>query len=278
MTAHSGAPPAPIPILVYHAITDRPGADLATWSVSPARFREHLECLRDEGCTPLTVSAFVNAAAPAPAPGAGRQALPERPVVVTFDDGYADFAPAAEDMAERGVAATLYVTTGILDGSPTVGIPRAPMLTADQLAPLEALGVEIGAHSHHHHHIDVAPSSVAHDEVWRPKAILEDLLGHSVASFAYPHGSYRAATREEVRAAGYSSACAVRNSFSSVADNPFSLARLTVRDFTTTDTLRGWLRGTGAPLAPEREALRTKVWRVRRWAAAGSARRQARQA
>ena len=261
--------PAPIPILLYHAVTDRPGPDLATWSVTPERFREHLDCLRDDGRTPLTVSGFV-AALTAP------EELPKRPVVVTFDDGYADFADAAEEMAARGVVSTLYVTTGPLVGSPTVGLPSAPMLTAEQLAPLEALGVEIGAHAHHHHHVDVAPRSVALDEIRRPKAILEDLLGHPIASYSYPHGSYRAAVREQVRAAGYTSACAVRNAFSSVVDNPFSLARLTVRDFTTTSTLRGWLEGRGAPVARDRELLRTRAWRVRRWVAADVARRQAR--
>ena len=59
MTLRSTQPPEPIPILLYHAVTDRPGPDLATWSVTPARFREHLDCMRDEGRTPITVSAFV---------------------------------------------------------------------------------------------------------------------------------------------------------------------------------------------------------------------------
>jgi peptidoglycan/xylan/chitin deacetylase (PgdA/CDA1 family) len=261
--------PVPIPILLYHAVTDRPGPDLASWSVTPARFDEHLDCLRDEGCTPLTVSGFVAAVA-------GQRELPERPVVVTFDDGYANFVHAAEEMAALGVVSTLYVTTGPLVGSPTVGMPSAPMLTAEQLTPLEALGVEIGAHSHHHYHVDVAPRSVALDEIRRPKAILEELLGHPIASYAYPHGSYRVAVRDQVRAAGYTSACAVRNAFSSIADDPLSLARLTLRDFTTTDTLRDWLQGRGAPIARNRELLRTKVWRVRRWAAAGASRQQAR--
>jgi len=261
--------PVPIPILLFHAVTDRPGPDLATWSVTPERFRQHLDCLRDEGRTPLTVSGFAAAIT-------GGQQLPERPVVVSFDDGYADFVPAAEEMAARGMVSTMYVTTGHLVGSPTVGMPSAPMLTAEQLAPLETLGVEIGAHSHHHYHVDVAPRSVALDEIRRPKVILEDLLGHPVASYAYPHGSYRAAVRQQVRAAGYTSACAVRNAFSSVGDDPFSLARLTVREFTTTDTVRDWLQGRGAPIARDRELWRTKMWRVRRWAAAGAARQQAR--
>lgn len=259
--------PVPIPILLYHAVTDRPGPDLATWSVTPARFREHLDCLRDLGRTPLTVSSFAAAIT-------GDRELPAP--AVSFDDGYADFVRAAEEMAARGVVSTLYVTTGPLVGSPTVGMPSAPMLTAEQLAPLEALGVEIGAPSHYHHRIDAAPRSVALDEIRRPKAILEDLLGHPVASYAYPHDSYRVAVCQQVRAAGYTSACAVRNAFSSVADDPLSLARLTVRGFTTAGTVREWLQGRGAPIARDRELLRTKVWRVCPWAAAVAARQQAR--
>ncbi len=265
----AGGSPAPIPILLYHAVTDRPVPDLATWSVTPARFREHLDVLDGEGCTPLTVSELV-------AGLSGHQQLPEHPVVISFDDGYADFVDAAHEMAGRSVVSTLYETSGPLVGAPTVGMPVATMLTAGQLAPLEALGVEIGAHSHHHYHVDVAPRSVALDEIRRPKAILEDALGHPVDSFAYPHGSYREKVRQQVGAAGYTSACAVRNAFSSVADDPLSLARLTVRDFTTTDTVRQWLRGTGAPVAGDRERWRTKVWRVRRWVGAGASRQQAR--
>jgi peptidoglycan/xylan/chitin deacetylase (PgdA/CDA1 family) len=259
----------PIPILAFHSVTDQPIPGLESWTVAPAQFAEHLDVILEEGCSPLTVSALVSAIG-----GAGE--LPERPVVVSFDDGYADFLAAAEQMAARGLVSTLYVTTGPLVGSRTVRLPSAPMLSAEQLAPLEEMGVEIGAHSHHHHHVDVAPRSVALDEITRPKAILEDLLGHPIASYAYPFGSYRSTTRQQVHAAGYSSAAAVRNAFSSEDDNPLSLARLAVRSFTPSDTLRGWLEGRGAPIARDREHLRTTLWRLRRWAGAGAARRQAR--
>jgi len=149
------------------------------------------------------------------------------------------------------------------------------MLTAEQFSPFEALGVEIGAYFHHHH-VDAAPRSVVLDQIRRPKAILEDLLGHPVASYAYPCGSYRLGLRARLRAGGYTSACAVRNAFSSVTDHPISLARLTVRDFATTETVRKRLHGRGAPIARNLEMLRTTVWRVRRWAAVDVARRPAR--
>jgi hypothetical protein len=85
-----------------------------------------------------------------------------------------------------------------------------------------------------------------------------------VPSFAYPNGYSSAAVRRLVRAAGYRSACSVKNAFSSLEDDRFSLARLTVRSTTTRTELEEWLDGRGAPPAPQREHARTRMWRLYR--------------
>jgi peptidoglycan/xylan/chitin deacetylase (PgdA/CDA1 family) len=248
----------PIPILLYHAVSADPPRWLEPWNVTPDVFAEQLDTIVENGCTPFTVSGLVDMLL-------SHKELPERPIVITFDDGFADFATyAAPALAERDIPSTIYVTTGTLagrQGARDVKLPPAAMLSWSDLAELEQLGVEIGGHSHTHPELDTLSAERAAAEILRPKELLEDVLGHVVPSFAYPHGYSSPRIRRITAEAGYGSACAVRNAFSSVSDNLYALSRLTVRDFTPMSTVSAWSIGTGATVAPPGERRRTQLWR-----------------
>lgn len=235
-----------VPILLYHSVSAEPPRWIAPYTVTPEAFANHLDLLVQSGRTPMTVSELTDALR-------GRTALPSRPVVVTFDDGFADFVDAANSMASVGVPSTLYVTTGALRGR--------GRLDWNDLSELADMNVEIGSHSHTHPQLDTLPTSSADDEVRRSKHLLEDALGHEVRTFAYPQGFHGKRIREIVQAAGYDSACGVMNAFSSEHDHIFALARLTVLAGTTPQRLTAWLSGHDAPIAPFPEKLRTKAWR-----------------
>jgi peptidoglycan/xylan/chitin deacetylase (PgdA/CDA1 family) len=101
-----GAPRALI--LMYHRIAD---ATVDPWGlcVSPARFAEHLAVLR-ERARPTSLAALVD--------GHRRGAVPDRAVVLTFDDGYADNLWHARPLLARAdVPATVFVTTGYVGGA-----------------------------------------------------------------------------------------------------------------------------------------------------------------
>jgi peptidoglycan/xylan/chitin deacetylase (PgdA/CDA1 family) len=249
-----------IPILLYHSISSDASPLMRPFAAAPESFRRQLDLIVESGARVLTVSGYVELAA------AGH--LPERPLLLTFDDGFADFSEQAlPALRERRLPCTLYVTTGFLDGCPggvCAARPADRMLHWSQLAELAAQGVEIGAHSHSHPHLDTLSRRRAWDEVVRCKGLLEDELQAAIHSFAYPNGYSSPAVRRLVREAGYGSACSVKNAFSSPGDDRYSLARLTVRSTTTLDDLAGWLAGRGAPSAPPRESFRTRLWRVYR--------------
>ncbi|HEX4220719.1 MAG TPA: polysaccharide deacetylase family protein [Acidimicrobiales bacterium] len=249
---------APIPLLLYHSISNDPPPWAVPWTVSPDRFRGHMDELVESGATPLTISALVDLLR-------AEKPLPRGAVAVTFDDGFADFGTtAAPIMAERGIAHTLYVTTGALlprTGRGELRLQPAPMLGWSQLAELEAMGTELGGHSHTHPELDTLPPTRARDEVVRPKDLLEDLLGHPVHSFAYPHGYSSPRVRRLVADAGYQSACGVRDAFSFRQDNPFSLARIVVQPDATRQDIRFWLHGMGARIIGSEEWHRTQLWR-----------------
>ena len=250
-----------IPILLYHSVSANPAQWIAPYTVSPRVFANHLELMTASERTAITVSQLREAAQ-------GRTRLPQRPLLVTFDDGFADFAEVAPALAARNLPCTLYVTTGALRGRgprpPEMTLPPAPMLTWSQLTELDEKYVEIGAHTHSHPQLDVLRPQAAAVEIRRCKHLLEDVLGREVPSFAYPHGFHSSSVRGLVRAAGYTSACAVMNALSSDADQMFSLARLTIRADTTSGQMVAWLAGRDAPVAPYPEKLRTRAWRLYR--------------
>jgi peptidoglycan/xylan/chitin deacetylase (PgdA/CDA1 family) len=250
-----------IPILLYHSVSADPLPWIRPLTVSPKAFRRHLELIREAGATALSVTECADALASA-------GSLPERPVVITFDDGLADFRDQAmPSLRGAGCAVTLFVTTGFLEDLPQargVTRPAGPWLDSAALLDLREQGVEIGAHTHTHPHLDTLSVGAARAEIASSKEILEELLGAPVPSFSYPHGYHSRTVRRLVRVCGFESACAVKNTLSSSADDVFSLARLTVRADTSLAHLGAWLEGRGAPVAPRRERMRTRGWRVYR--------------
>jgi len=138
------SPPAtdiPVPVLMYHSVSDAPANSTRALSVSPGMFAAQLRYLRSQGFTGLTFGELCERRR-------SGQPLPARAIVLTFDDGYADFIEEALPiMIEHGFPATLFVTTGWLRdaASHAAGRPLDRMLSWDQLAELSSAGVEIAA-------------------------------------------------------------------------------------------------------------------------------------
>ncbi|HOG46238.1 MAG TPA: polysaccharide deacetylase family protein [Anaerolineae bacterium] len=248
-----------IPILLYHSIADSVDPRFGPWALPLRTFAEHMQMLHDEGYSALTVTQLAQAIA-------GRGALPARPVVITFDDGFADFLAAVPVLQRFGFAATLYVTTAFVGGTSRFlarrGEGERPMLTWPQLAELEASSIELGAHGHQHVALDVLPRAVAWREIICSKHTLEQRLGRPVQSLAYPYGYYDRRVRRLAQLAGYSSACAARCAMSGLGDDRFALARITVEAGTTAAGLRRRLTGEQRTAAQPGGRLRAMAWRL----------------
>ncbi len=161
----------------------------------PGDFADQLGHLKDGGFTPLT---FADLAATL---RDGGSALPERPVVITFDDGYADFHTEALPILDRyDFAATVFVTSGWLDdaGPHAAGRPLDRMLTWSQTKEAAAHGVEVAGHSHSHPQLDQIGDAALREELSRNKALLEDEIGRPVTTMAYPYGYSNARVRRAV--------------------------------------------------------------------------------
>jgi peptidoglycan/xylan/chitin deacetylase (PgdA/CDA1 family) len=215
-----------VPILMYHSISYDANRRFKQFTVSPSLFAEQMAYLSQHKYTPLTITQFISARS--------HSALPPRPVLLTFDDGFADFASIALPILQQyGFTATLYVATAFVNATSRwlfrEGEARRTMLTWPQLVDISSCGIECGAHSHSHYQLDVVSHTIAHNEIVLSKQSLEQHLGMPVSSFAYPFGYYSSSVKALVRAAGFTSACAVKHAMCSVTSDPFSLARLMVK-------------------------------------------------
>lgn len=257
-----------VPILMYHSISDQATRKYAPFAIPPALFEQQLQYLQQQHYTPLTVTQFMDIRT------RREQPLPEKPVLLTFDDGLEDFYTGAFSALQKyGFPATLYVVTGFMNGTSRwllrEGEGNRPMLTWEKLAEIDAGGVECGGHTHYHPQLDTIPLSRARNEIVQCKKILEDQLGHEIRSFAYPYGYHTAAVKQAVQDAGYTSACAVKYEMCSETTDPFALKRLMVGPTTDLRALEALLTtGYTSALTGMYKRARTPVWRVVRRAKA----------
>ncbi len=196
-------PPGPatyVPILLYHYIrinpvpADRVGFNLST---QPAVFRAQMQYLANHSFHVLSLHEAVRAIA-------SHAPLPSHPVVLTFDDGYADFFnTAVPAMRLHGFTATDFVITGRMGVNGFMSTSQA--VAADQM------GFTIGAHTVDHFALAALPSARATWEMRQSRLTLETLLGHPVLDFAYPYGSYNNYDASEARRLGFECAVSTLN-------------------------------------------------------------------
>lgn len=248
---------------MYHAVAQNPAAATLRLSVSPEALEDQLAFLAENGFTGMTFSAVAEALA------AGTP-LPKRPVVFTFDDGYADFAREAWPLLDRyGFPATVFVTTGwVADAGPrAAGVALDKMLTWAQIRDLAAAGVEIGAHSHSHPQLDQLPDAELHQELSESRTQLEECTGAAVRTLAYPFGYSSKRVRHAVRSAGYRYAASVRNVLATPEEDPLRIPRLTIRRNTDLSTFATVMSG------PSDRAFRRDRMLTAGWASVRAARR-----
>jgi peptidoglycan/xylan/chitin deacetylase (PgdA/CDA1 family) len=186
-------------IIMYHRVAD----DRDELAVSPARFREQMGLLAQEGYGVLDVAQVADLLA------AGE--IPERTIGLSFDDGYSDVAEhALPVLAEHGFRATVFLATGATDGRSRFSWYREqpPLLGWSEIVELDrggTLGFE--AHTVTHPNLLAIDDEAARAEIVGAKTELEERLSRPVTVFSYPAGLFGERERRMVRDAGYR--CAV---------------------------------------------------------------------
>ena len=183
-------------ILMYHRVSPR---RVDGYTTSPERLRRHLRLVAGSyrPVSPATVLQAIEQRLP----------LPDRAVLLTFDDGYLEhYEHAYPLLRSEDLEALLFVPTDhIRDrGGDTAPVPDAT-LDWTHLAEMRDV-FTIGSHGMSHQKLTELPRATAELEITRSKRIIEDRLGTAVSFFCYPYGTPSAfdpGLEATVRAAGY---------------------------------------------------------------------------
>jgi peptidoglycan/xylan/chitin deacetylase (PgdA/CDA1 family) len=219
-----------LPVLMYHKIGDPPpGSRLGKLWVSTAMFRRQLHYLKEKGYVPLTFGAVARSF------DAGRP-LPTGAVVITLDDGYRNnYENAFPLLQEFGFPAVIYLVINAVGRDNFWHNPlmeaRLPMLSWEDVAVLEAGGIEIGSHTLNHPRLSRLLDEEARREITDSLRELEKRVQSPSPCFAYPYGNGADDPRlwAMARSAGYRWAVSVHPGKADLATAPYCLRRIFVR-------------------------------------------------
>lgn len=197
-----------IPILMYHHIrdyndrSDQIGVNL---SVPPAKFVSQLDYIKKQGYETITFNDIKN------------NNIPEKPIILTFDDGYQNFYDNAfPELEKRKMTAVSSIIVNF--------IGKGDYMTGKEIGEVENNGIEIGSHTLSHPDLSKISVNKAHSEIFDSKKALEDIIGKPVISFCYPSGKYNDSVIENVKSAGYSYAVTT-NGGTADFNKPYELSR-----------------------------------------------------
>jgi GT2 family glycosyltransferase/peptidoglycan/xylan/chitin deacetylase (PgdA/CDA1 family) len=180
----------PLAVLLYHHIGfPTPTTENLALTVTPKKFERQVRWLRWRGYTAITPAQWL-------AWHAGGEPLPRKPVLLTFDDAYADISKHALPVLERyGFRSAVFVISGQVGGVNTWD--GLPVMTMRQIRHWAARGVEIGGHSRTHPDLTGISDDAVASEIAGSKEDLAD-AGLRPLSFAYPYGCFDDRVRKSV--------------------------------------------------------------------------------
>ena len=202
--------PTGIPVLMYHKVGDDKDNDAV---IREDLFREQMKFLKDNGYNPLTMDQLydyvVNGAA-----------VPEKPVVLTFDDGYADtYSIVYPIMKEYGFPATVFINPG------DVGT----RLTWDQVREMHKNGITISNHGFQHIEMGQLSETKQIENITKAQEALAKEVGiKDNPWFCYPYGDKNEFTDSASKKAGIKMGMAMKSGWAHTGDNPYNILRVWV--------------------------------------------------
>ncbi len=169
-----------IPILMYHSVTPQikhRGHPYFCTEITPATFEKHLEFLKSNNYCAIKLSELSSFHFENPI---------QKPVIITFDDGYRDFYEHALPILEKyQMPATVFVPSGLIDKEGV--LEGKPLMTWEQIRESIVHNIEIGSHSHTHRKlVDLSEIELA-QELSISKQEIETRTQKKIQSFAYPY-------------------------------------------------------------------------------------------
>ena len=219
---------SPVPILMYHAVESKPRPpQYKHFYVLAKEFAGQMRMLKRSGYSAITFDALEAA-------HSGGTPLPPKPVLLTFDDGYANLLPHVHPLLrDLSFPYTVFLVTELVGKTnqwvSAEGFEPTPLLSWEEVCEMQADGgVDFQPHTATHPHLADLTWEQAQRELAEAKGTLEQCLQRPMKTLCYPYGSHNDITRQLAREAGYTRA--VTTDFGRVrhADDALRLPRISV--------------------------------------------------
>jgi len=231
-------PPLPesaeVPILMYHYVSELPlDADVyrRDLTVPPDRFEGQLRYLDEAGYNPITLTdlfLYLTEAYP----------LPERPVILTFDDGYRDaYEVVFPKLLAHGFTGTFFVL------ATPAHFESDAYLTWSEMAEMSRAGMDIQAHGRDHVDLRDRSYDFLVYQVLGIKEAIDYHIGLEPRFFCYPSGRWDADVVEVLESAGYWGAVTTEWGRTQSYEDRFVMPRLRVHGEAALESFIGSLEG-----------------------------------
>lgn len=218
------------PILMYHyvsALPERPDAVRRDLTVAPELFDQHCAYLVDNGYTAVSMAAVADALF-------NGTPLPEKPIVLTFDDGYADaYEQVLPTLQKYEMLGTFFVVPHFLD--------NPGYLSWGQVGVLFEAGMEVENHSMSHKNLNGRDAAFLREEVEGVINAFEVTFNRRPYFFCYPSGRFDRNTIRMVQETGHLLAVTTSDGMILDSSDPFRLPRVRIRGTSTVSDLAALL-------------------------------------
>ncbi|HCW53306.1 MAG TPA: polysaccharide deacetylase [Clostridium sp.] len=203
-----------IPVLYYHSVNDIVDNEV---TISPSLLKKELEYIKKQGYTTLSLKEVENYIL-------NNQPIPEKSILITFDDGYMDnYYNAYPILKELNMKATIFCITSELDGS--------YYLSEDAIKEMSNDNIDIQSHTVNHSHLNTLTYDEQLKELTESKAKLENITGNKITAIAFPFGDYNEDSIKAAKNSGYTLAFTTNKGFASRNNNPLELDRIYVSSY-----------------------------------------------
>jgi peptidoglycan/xylan/chitin deacetylase (PgdA/CDA1 family) len=213
---------------MYHYISVPPaGADIYRndLSVTPDNFRQQMEWLKANGYETISLYDLIYAL------NIGWPHLPDKPIILTFDDGYQDnYENAFPILRDLGFTGTFFILTDVTDRS------EPGYMTWPMLKEMSEAGLNIEVHGREHLEMSDRDQSWLVYHLLGPAQTIEANLGYEPRFIAYPSGKYDSLTISVAQEEGYWGAVTTKNGTHQTKVQPYELERLRIRGDWSLDT------------------------------------------
>ena len=191
------------------------------YTVTASQFKEQLKILNRHNYYPISLKDFIEYKK-------GLKTLPQRPIIITFDDGHrSNFKYAFPILDNYNFKAIFFVVTE--------KIGSKEFMSWEELKEISNNGIEIGSHGRSHRFLSKLNDSEIRKELVDSKNIIEDKIEKPVKFLAIPGGFYNHRVEQIAKEVGYEAICTSDFGTNSTETDLFHLKRMAVRYDTQID-------------------------------------------